>query len=730
MKKYLLALCLCAAFGAQAQITDTTDLETVVISANRFAENKKFVAQQVNAISAKKIARYSQPTTAELLTQTGLLTVQKSQLGGGSPVLRGFEANKILITVDGVRMNNAIFRGGHLQNVITMDNAVLERVEILQGTSAVIYGSDALGGVLNFYTKKPLLSDTDTTKINGNAFVRYSTAYKEKTAHADVSVGGRQFGSLTSFTITDFGDLKQGKNNRGNYPLWGLRTFYVERINNKDSIINNPNVHEQVQTGYTQYDVLQKFLLARGKFKHTLNFQFSTSSNIFRYDRLTETTAAGLPRSAQWYYGPQQRLMSSYQIELPANRIFDNAQIIAAYQNIKESRHNRNFNSARLNHRNETVDVATLNADFRKKMNAFELSYGTEVTYNYVKSTAYSENIITGQQAALDTRYPDGGSNTQSLAVYASSIYKLSEKLVLNSGLRFTHSRLNSRFIDKSFFPFPYNELEQKNTGLNGNIGIIALPGNNLKLSGIFSTGFRTPNVDDLAKVFESGGGRVILPNPDIKPENTYSFEVGVEKRWSNVISATVHGWYTLYNDVLTTDFSTFNGMDSISFNGNNARVLTVVNKDAAYLLGGNAIVEARLASHFALSTAYTYTYGRIKEAPKNYPLDHIQPAYGKTSVLYEKPTWFAEFFTLYNAAKKTKDYNLRGEDNQVYSAEPVVGFTPAWVTLNVRGSYQFSKNIKLQVAVENITDRFYRTFASGLSAPGRNVSATVRVGF
>jgi hemoglobin/transferrin/lactoferrin receptor protein len=132
-------------------------MEEVVVSAARFKEKKSDVPRQIDVLKGKDIEFVNQSTSADLMQSTGNILVQKSQLGGGSPIIRGFEANKVLIVVDGVRMNNAIFRGGHLQNIITMDNSMLEKTEILYGPGSVVYGSDALGGVMHFYTKNPML---------------------------------------------------------------------------------------------------------------------------------------------------------------------------------------------------------------------------------------------------------------------------------------------------------------------------------------------------------------------------------------------------------------------------------------------------------------------------------------------------------------------------------------------------------------------------------------------
>lgn len=704
------------------------NLEEVTLSASRFAEMKKYVPQQVQTVGAEKIKFMNQQTTAEMLTHTGNILVQKSQLGGGSPVIRGFEANKVLIVVDGVRMNNAIYRGGHLQNVLSMDNSILSKTEILFGPSSVLYGSDALGGVMSFYTKNPeLAAGEKSLATSGNAFFRYSSAYNEKTGHLDFSIGGKQLASLTSFTFSDFGDLKQGSNYYDKYPDWGKRSFYVERINGTDSMISNRNPNKQVQTNYKQYDLLQKLLFKFGNVQNVLNFQYSTTGDVFRYDRLTETNNAGIAKNAQWYYGPQQRLLASWQLNLPAAKIYDFGNITTAYQNIEESRHNRGYKSSKLNHRNENVQIASLNADFKKTIKKYEINYGAEFVYNKVLSTAYSENIVTGEQAALDTRYPDGGSNTQSYAAYGTLLYKFGTSVILNGGLRYSYNRLYSKFIDKTFFPFPFNDIEQSSSALTGNAGIVFLPKGGWRIAALVSTGFRTPNVDDMSKVFESGAGTVIIPNPNLNPERTLNYEATVSKSFLNRYQVSGTVWYSNYTNALSTDFSTYNGSPTIVYNGTTSQVITVVNKNKAYVWGVSGTIAGDIDSHFSFSTVLNYTYGRIKESPNNYPLDHVSPVFGRTSFFTKYGKFKGELFALYNAAKKPADYNLRGEDNQIYSADPVNGYTPGWVTANLRTSYEINKYAMIQFSVENIFDKYYRVFASGLSAPGRNFVVTLR---
>jgi hemoglobin/transferrin/lactoferrin receptor protein len=703
-------------------------LDEVVVSANRFEEKVADVPQQIQVIKAKDLAFMNQQTTADVLQNSGNVMVQKSQGGGGSPIIRGFETNKVLMVVDGVRMNNAIYRGGHLQNIITLDNANMEKIELVFGPGSVMYGSDALGGVMHFYTKNPILTQNDKMAVNANAFLRFSSANGETSGHADVSIGGKKFGSFSSFTYSNFNDLRQGAFRSPFYGDWGKRPWYVKRINDKDSIVKNDDFNLQKGSGYSQYDLLQKFLFKQSEaVSHTINLQFSNSSNIPRYDRLT-LLRNGKARFGDWYYGPQKRLFGSYTLALKRNTgIYDDARIILGYQNIEESRYDRNLNSNSLNQRIEQLDILTFNMDFSKQIKRHEIRYGAEIWTNDVNSKASTKNILDGTEKPLDTRYPDGGSSMQSAAVYLSHAYEINEKWIINEGVRVNYIALDAKFNDTTFFPFPFKTVEQKNTALTGNVGITFKPNANWKLSLLGASGFRAPNVDDLSKVFESVPGKITVPNPNIKPEYTYNLDFSISKSFNNKVHLGGTGYYTWYRDAITIQSAKFNGQDSIVYGNKKSKVVSATNASKAYIYGFSAFLNADVTSNFSITNSINYTFGRIKTDTTDYPLDHIPPVFGKTAFLLKLPKFTGEFFVLYSHAKTSKDYNLVGEDNASYSADAVKGYMPGWLTLNIRTAYQATKNISVQLAVENLMDQHYRVFSSNIGAPGRNIMMTIR---
>lgn len=709
-------------------------LGEIVVSANKFNEKLSEVGQSIRVVNAKEISFLNQQTTPDLLQSSGNVFVQKSQMGGGSPVIRGFETNKVLMVVDGVRMNNAIYRGGHLQNSLTLDNNILERLEIILGPGSVIYGSDALGGVMHFYSKNPKLSENDTLEIRTHLLARYASANNEKTTHLDFNFGFKKFASLSSISFSDFGDLRQGARRDSQYPNFGKRFFYVERINDIDVALQNSNPNIQIKSGYKQYDFLQKFIYHQNDVvNHILNFQYSTSSEIPRYDRLTQIKN-GAPQYAEWFYGPQERFLSSYQLDLTQNhKWLDQAKIILGYQFIKESRHTRSFNESFLKNRNEQLNIYTLNADFEKKKLKNTFRYGFDFWHNQVHSTAYQQHILTLDKNPLDTRYPDGGSSMESYAFYFTHSYKLNDQWILNEGLRINYIGLQAIFDDKTFFPFDYNKVKQVHTALNGNLSLVYNSENRWRILLAGSSGFRAPNIDDLSKVFDSSPGNVIVPNPQLTPEYTYNLELGISKRWLEKIHLGLNTYYTWYQNAITMQEVAVEGNthsafeSSILYDEVLSKTYHNANVKKAYIYGFSGLLNIDLTRQLKFSHSITYTHGRIINDPGLSPLDHISPLFGRSSIDLQVKKFKSSFFMVFNGDKKSKDYNLAGEDNELFSVDPINGFMPKWITLNLNTSYSLSKKIQFQLGFNNILDTNYRQFASNISAGGRNISLTLR---
>ncbi len=756
MKKiYLLAIVLGAATCSMAQIaTDSLEkkMEEVVISASKFAENKRNIAQKIDVISARSIATSNAQNTGDLLVNTGKIFVQKSQQGGSSPVIRGFEASRVMLVIDGIRMNNAIFRSGHLQNVITVDQNMLQRVEVMYGPASTIYGSDGLGGIIHLQTKNPVLSGIDKKLVtHGSAFARYSSANNEKTIHADASIGGNRVAWLQAYSYSDFGDMRMGNQYPDKYPNFGRRSVYMGQVNGVDSVLTNPDDRVQKFSGYRQWDITQKLLVRQNdKISHLLNFQYSNTNDVPRYDRLQDIRNGTL-RYAEWYYGPQKRVLGAYEFNAKNLGFVDEIKANVNYQDIEESRQTRDYRRYdRFDSRVENIKVWGFSVSARKKWDSNELTFGVDGQLNDLTSTATRTNLTTGAVSALDTRYPDGKNKMNYFGVFAQHVHKFgNDKWVLNDGIRFQVVNLSSNIVNNSFFRLPDTVFKQNNTAISGNIGVIYNPQKNTRISLSLATGFRTPNIDDLSKLFESSTAlrQVLVPNSNIKPEYTYNIDLSLTQQMADKITLELSGFYTLLRNALVKAPFKVNGQDSIIYDGVKSQVLANQNSNKGRLYGFSASLSFAINKQITLSSDISYTNGRfdtdpavassiyekqsngtyllVKRNVSSKPLDHIPPVIGKTALVYQGSKLRLELFALYNGWKRLDQFNADGEDNAQYATADGM---PGWITANFRGSYAINKVMTVQAGAENIFDRNYRYFASGFSAAGRNLYLAFRV--
>ncbi|GAA4275150.1 TonB-dependent receptor [Aquimarina gracilis] len=699
---------------------DKNQLSEVVISVSKWEQDKKDISQKIVSISSEDIAIATPQTSADLLQSSGQVFIQKSQLGGGSPIIRGFSTNRLLLTVDGVRMNTAIFRGGNVQNVISIDPFTVDRTEVILGPGSVVYGSDAVGGVMNFYTAQPKFAIRDENHVSGNVLARYASASNEKTGHVDFNIGLEKWAFLTSVSYTDFGDLKMGSHGPDDY----LRTEYVDTSSGQDIVLQNPDPEEQVFTGYNQVNFLQKVhYIPNEKWDINLGLMYSETSDYPRYDRLIRRRDDDL-RSAEWFYGPQRWGMGNLQVfHKSRSSLYDKIKITAAYQYFEESRNDRDFGSDILSQTQEQVDVYSLNLDFEKQYTKkTSLYYGLEYILNNVFSEGSERNRSSGEVTAAPARYPDG-STWQSIAAYASIKNKFSEKLRFQGGLRYNRIILYSEF-NNDFFDFPFDEANIDTDALTGTAGLSWLPNNILHWKLNFSTAFRAPNIDDVGKIFDSEPGSVVVPNPHIRPEYAYNGELGLSANFGTIFSIDLATYYTYLDNALVRRDFNLNGETEIVFDGELSNVQAIQNAARARIYGFEAGIKYQFAKRFKLASQYTFVGGEEElEDGVTTPTRHVAPQFGNTRLTFTSQKWTVDAFAVYNGQFDFQDLAPSQQNNAFLYAKNEDGnpYSPSWYTLNLRTQYQISDNLRSIFSVENITDQRYRPYSSGVAAAGRN---------
>ncbi|NEW79678.1 MAG: TonB-dependent receptor [Gelidibacter sp.] len=711
-------------------------LDEVVLSASRGKETRSRIAETIAITSREEIRKMAPQTSADLLAHLPGIKVQKTQMGGGSPVIRGMEANRVLLVVDGVRMNNAIYRTGHLQSSITVSPTVLERTEIIYGPSSVIYGSDALGGVINYFTKTPEINTENT--FNSSIFSKYSSANNEKTIHFDAEASFKKWASFTAISYSDFGDLKMGKTRNHGFDNWGKVFQYS---NNTNSFYNpvgvmNPNPELQKNTGYNQLDILQKFYVPLGKNTDiTFNIQYSTSSDIPNFDNLAEVSNGKL-RYAEAYYGPQNRFLASSSLQFnPGYFWLEKGSLVFAFQQVEESRIERRMNSLDRFYRTENVDVYSVNGDFTVPLNKAKdrnLTYGFEFTHNDVSSNAIGKKIaVNGDEIigfdnefVIQSRYPDGGSQYSSAALYTNYRQNLSSKSTLNTGIRLTSTFLNALWVDDTFMTLPDMDIYTDNKSLSFTAGYVYKPSVNWQMNTLVSSGFRSPNIDDIGKI-RYKSGQVTVPNIDLKPEYVYNAELGLMRYFNNkkfLVSA--NAYYMLLHNYIARGAFEINGQNTLVYDGVTATTMANINNENAYVKGGTIGFQGTVFNHFKTNGSLTYTKGKSYDTKM--PLSSIPPLFGNLEVSYSQNKFLTSLNYRFNAAKKLKDYNLEeGIDNieqTPFIAETGNYYgTPKWSTLNLNTNYQFSEKVSISFRIDNIFDVHYKEFASSISSPGRN---------
>jgi len=712
----------------QEDTTTEKTLGEVIVSVNKWEQKLNEVPNKIVKVNRYDILKNNPQTAADLLGQTGTVFIQKSQLGGGSPMIRGFATNRVLLVIDGVRMNNAIYRSGNLQNVISIDALSTETAEVIFGPGSLIYGSDAIGGVMDFHTLDARFSKDKKIVVKGSVLGRYSTANKENTLHADINLGWKKWSLLSSLSYSKFDDLKMGKN--GGQDSY-LRPEYVERINNKDSIVKNGDPRIQRFSGYDQLNFLQKIRFRPNEHWDLLySFTHAKTGVAPRYDRLIQYRNGAL-RFAEWYYGPMLWNMHTLQIlHSKKTSIYEDARLTVAYQDYKESRIDRSKANINRNRQVESVDAISANWDATKNTGKGQLFYGLEYVHNKVGSFGERTNISTNVVTPMVSRYPDG-STWSTTGIYGSYKINLHTKVTLTTGLRYSYNTLDATF-DTTFIKFPYKNAKLRDGALTGNAGLVFRPAEGWQLNGNISTGYRMPNVDDIGKLFESVPGNISVPNPDLTPEYAWNFEMGIIKTIPNKFRIELNGFYTILKNAIVRRPTTFNGSDSILFNGILSQVEALQNVAKATVSGFQASAEFYFTKSVSLQTHANWISGKETDDinDEQVPLRHAPPFYGSTSIRYRLKKIFVEASAQYNSeienvklapSEQVKtDIYAKDADGKPYS--------PGWHTINLKATYQLSKNLLVTIGWENITNQRYRPYSSGIVAAGSNFIISLRV--
>ncbi len=693
-------------------------LDEVLVSATRWRQASMGTNPKVTSISLRDIAMIQPQTAADLLSITGKVFIQKSQQAGGSPMIRGFSANRLIYTVDGIRLNNAIFRGGNIQNVINIDPHNLERADVVFGPGSVNYGSDAIGGVMRFETLKPSLATGDDLLLRGKVSTRYSSANNERSGHWDINVGGKKWASLTSLSAWDFDHLRQGRHG----PEEFVKPFFVEEGINEDKIINQTNPLLQIPTAYKQINLMQKIRYAPSQYWDILYaLHHSSTGNYGRYDRHTRIRD-DLPQFARWDYGPQSWTMNQLTLSnSKVNRVYDQMNLRLAVQSFGESRVSRRLNQDTQQRLVEKVNAYSVNWDFLKKLSdSNHFSYGIEYVLNKVNSSGKTIDITTGQSKPSPSRYPKA--DWYSAAVFANDNHKMTDKISIQTGLRY-----NLYGIDADFSPslvnLPFERVKNQSGSFTGNLSVMFRPNHKTLINLTVSEAFRAPNVDDVGKFFDSAPGAVVVPNDNLTDERALNVEVGATTIIGERLKLESSAYFTRLNGALVRRNFMLDGRDSILYDGQLSQVQAIQNVAKAEVYGLHFGAELNLGQGFQFVGDINVQRGEEDDEGEVSPSRHTPPTFGRKRLEYRRDKWVALLMYQFQGGRAHEQMSIEERDKtEIYALdEQRRTYVAGWQTWDVKFLYKLSKAWHFVVGLENISDRRYRSYSSGVSAAGRN---------
>ncbi len=360
------------------------------------------------------------------------------------------------------------------------------------------------------------------------------------------------------------------------------------------------------------------------------------------------------------------------------------------------------------------------------------LFYGVEYVLNDVDSKGEITDIRSGISQLGPSRYPL--STWSSMAVYVNDEYRLSKKISIQGGLRYNYFILNADFSNNlDFYPFSFSESEINNGALTGSIGGVFHPNNNWAIKANFGTAFRSPNVDDIGKIFDSEPGAVTIPNPNLEAENAYNFDAGVAKVFSDLMKLDITAFYTILDHAMVRRNDQINGLDSIFYEGVLSQVQTIQNAAKANVYGVQLGLEVKLPADLSFSSDLNFQKGEEElDDGSISPSRHAAPLFGRSSLSFKKNKLYMELYAVYQGEKANDDLPDSEKSKDEIYAKDADGhnYAPAWYTLNFKANYNFNPTFSLMAGLENITDQRYRPYSSGISGAGRNFLISLTFNF
>ena len=673
--------------------------EELIVTATRNSEYAQDIPQLVTVVTAEEMRENNIVQTPELLREEPGVFIQKTNQGGGSALIRGLKANKILLMIDGIRLNNATYRGGNTQYLNTIGSQSLDRMEVVHGPVSMLYGSDALGGAINAITKTPVLTSSSKLQWSGVVSGLVASAENLISNHISLSAANAKFGVLLDGAFSAYGDVRRGEHG-------GVTLMERLRNDSRESrslpVIQSPN-------GFESYDLMAKaYYRPAEQHEFTVLYQLNRQPSVPRYD-VFETQKYSI-----WHYEPQERDFGylRYKLNMPT-ALFHFATVTVSFQSQYEQRIKQRIGRTTKTFESYRTNTIGFELQMNKVFNErLFVVYGFEYYGDDVQTAAIEENLASGAISNITTIYPDG-STYKSFGAFLQGELVLTSRWVIDGGLRYSAFDLYAPFAPGSTGDVDLGTIEQTPGALTGSIGSRFRLAENVNFVTNIAQGFRAPNLDDATKI---GGGKADsfydVPNADLGPEKVLSIDGGLKFGFDR-LKAHALMYYSDFTDLLVRQPALFGGQPFVVIDTDSIPVFHRANAGEAYITGIELGTKIQFGENWIASGSLSYTYGQ--NSSDDQPISGIPPLHGFASLRYRAERYFIEANARFaGEQKRLADEDL--EDSRIPE-----GGTPVWLTLNFRSSCTLSPAFSLRFGVGNIFDLNYREHLSGLNAPGRN---------
>lgn len=615
-------------------------------------------------------------TTDALAANVGTF-LQQTTPGQGAAIVRGLYGSSVLHLVDNIRLNNAIFRSAPTQYLALVPTIAIERLEILRGTSASLYGSDAVGGAVEVVTRVPEFDSADT-QYRGNASIGFDTAELGQRANATLDAGNQYFAASVSGDYQNVGDRRTGSG---------------ERI--------KPSAYES-----RALRMLLNATPEAGK-SWLLDIHYLDQPETPRVDELVAGFGQDVPSSSEFLFAPNQRLFVRAGHTNTSGLFGLDWSADMAWQRVVDDRISREFQASERLLESNTSDLYAATFSAAGKTELLDWIVGAEIYHDRVRSARTAVEINTLQSQERTPRFPDG-STLQQAALYFHVDRHIADRHTLSAGVRFSHVEVE----------LPVSSISAATSnGINdtsGDLGWIYQLNDTSQLVANVGYGFRAPNVFDLGALGNRPGNRFNVPNTGLESEHVLQADFGAriqKESWNAEIVVFAMDYDDRITSALTGDV-TEDGRD----------IVQSVNAARSSIQGIEARLEFALANTLTAAMALNVVRGEQQDTGGQMePADRMPPVNGKIELAYDAGGDFRiDAWARFAAAQD----RLSARDIRDNRIDPQG--TPGWGIIGIQLIRHVGDAWQLSLRADNLLDKRYRMHGSGLDGVGRNVSVTI----